>query len=176
MAPEDGGQSVEACSSDRFMDEIIAFCQSERRPPAPMPGEMGFACTEHAQCDSGICLEPFGSPTTYCTVECNDDGVCPSGYYCDDTTTSLGSVCYRDIGGCDVPDRTVSECIVQLSGEIDLEACFGGRDCASEAAALFACRAGAGPLCSDAELDAACGVEVGLYESCCGPGCDAVRW
>ncbi|MCY1054743.1 hypothetical protein [Nannocystis sp. SCPEA4] len=167
---DDSGGDTGACASSDFDAQVIAFCKAQN-PPTPEPGELGASCTDDTQCASQICLEPFGSPQTYCSWPCPAGDECPLGFNCQDTGTSLGSVCYQGVciyGGSDAAD-----CTTNLLAELDA-ACMS--ECSVERIeGWLNCLAGAGRLCGTDSADEQCGVERGLLESCCG-GCDPSNW
>jgi len=164
-----GGNSVAGvCSSDDYKDQVTAFCKTQN-PPAPGPGELGASCVNDGQCDSAVCLEPFGN-AAYCSEECPNGNECPMGYSCQDTGAGFAA-CYQDV--CEYGGIDTSSCVSNLLGELD-SGC--NSSCAkADVEAWLGCISIAGRLCGSDDADAACGAERGILESCC-LGCGSGIW
>lgn len=166
-----GGDEGEGgvCSSADFEAQVIAFCKAQN-PPEPGPGELGATCASDMQCDSDICLEPFGSPYAYCSIPCPKGDECPIAFSCQDTGTSLGPACYQ--GVCIYGGTDASDCTTRMLAELD-EACSS--ECTlGRIEGWMDCIAGAGRLCGPEDADAHCGIERGLLEDCCS-SCDSIE-
>lgn len=143
------------CSKDGFQDEVTAFCVAQF-PPAPAPRTLGATCEADVDCDSGIC-DVYAERST-CAVSCAGEA-CPAGFRCDD---SDGELCLpvevHYAGG------SKSECVTALLATLD-------GVCASECEpskvrAWMDCLSGAAPMYDREQADDACGVELGLLQSC----------
>ncbi len=80
------------------------------------PNETSFPCTSALQCTSGICLGiqppvPWADPADMCTVLCQDDSKCPSGYTCQNVPGQNGMVhaCAPALAGI-APCQTYETC------------------------------------------------------------------
>lgn len=111
---------------------------------------LGDACTEHAECMSGVCFSGV------CSQSCDwPGGACPSGFYCDgEATGACGpGVCLRGGAGAgqlgdscfDHPDCASTYCFQGVCAEpcnpTTVGACPGGGVCRVGA---LACRGGCG--------------------------------
>jgi hypothetical protein len=163
-----GGGGSAVCDSVDFQAQVTAFCKTQN-PPAPAAGAMGASCTGDPQCDSNLCLEPFGQ-AAYCSLECPQGSECPQGFSCQDTGAGF-SACYEDV--CIYGGTDTSDCTAQFLAEID-SACNSSCTKAN-VTAWVDCLSGAGRLCGNSDADQACGAERGIVESCC-LGCDAGSW
>jgi len=157
-----------SCSASDFSDDVVAFCRNQN-PAAPGPRTMGAGCTGDTQCDSAVCLEPYGS-SAYCTIGCPLGTECPLGFSCQDTGSSLGSACYQDV--CIYGGRDAADCVSNTNGELDT-ACSSS--CQSELRVWLTCLRDAGRICSGSHAAELCGIERGLLESCC-PSCGVSTW
>lgn len=100
------------------------------------PNETSFPCTDPSGCTSGICLTPpqvvpWTSPQAVCTMACEDDLKCPTGYRCGAAGGIAGTIC--------VPEAQVSACPTGMANtcggvcnappgreEIDIAVCLNG--------------------------------------------------
>jgi hypothetical protein len=163
-----GGNPAGVCKSTDYQTSVTAFCKTQN-PPAPAAGQLGASCTGDPQCDSGLCLEPFGG-TAYCSLECPNGNECPTGFDCQDTGAGF-SACYE--GVCIYGGTDTSDCTTNLLDE--LEAGCNSSCTKGDVEAWLDCIGNAGRLCGLEDADAACGAERGILEACC-PTCDAFDW
>ena len=64
---------------------LLTSCSDDRTIGPPGAGEIGGACTQDADCDSGWCLIEKSFKDNYCSLQCTDDpGGCPDKSTCHD--------------------------------------------------------------------------------------------
>ncbi len=163
------GPGPAACASEDFQAEAIAFCEKQF-PSEPAPGQLGASCTDDGQCDSQVCLEPFGS-AAYCSLECPQGDECSVGFSCQDTGAGY-SACYQ--GVCIYGAGSKSECVTDLLEEVD-RACEPDGCTEATVRGWVDCLAASERLCSTVDADDACGAQRGLIDSCC-VGCNDQSW
>jgi MYXO-CTERM domain-containing protein len=45
-------------------------------------GDVGATCTDYTECATGLCFNDTAQGTEYCSVMCDSDAVCPTGFRC----------------------------------------------------------------------------------------------
>ena len=123
------------------------------------PNETSFPCNDPTGCTSGICLTPpqivpWTSPQAVCTMACENDLKCPTGYRCGAAGGITGMIC--------VPEAQVRACPTGMSNtcggvcnvppgreELDIAVCLNGFNqdagyCTCTCSAVTDCPAGFG--------------------------------
>lgn len=76
----------------------LTSCSGDRTAGPPGEGELGAACVQNADCDTGWCLQEKSFPDNYCSKECAaDPNICPAGSVCRDYAGY--KFCLRSCGG-----------------------------------------------------------------------------
>jgi len=101
---DDADAKADAASGSEAVDAAVAKC----------PGAAGCACTGHAECDTGLCLDdPNGGPLgKACATPCTTS--CPKNYICAAVTGpggDISNVCVFRYGKLCDPCATSSDCV-----------------------------------------------------------------
>lgn len=77
----------------------LPSCSDDRTVGPPGAGEVGAACTDNSECNSGWCLADPSFPGNYCSKDCAaDPAVCPDGSECHEYVADF-KLCMSRCGG-----------------------------------------------------------------------------
>ena len=185
----DGGETADA-GLDAAMDARVpdATAPDSATPDAghdastdagPSLGGIGAACTDGADCESGLCF-PTGFGAGRCTEACAAVGDCPAGWGCDSFGGEMACVCEASAELCNGEDDDCDAVVDEGDGA--LLGCSSGEICSAGACGCPPERTCPGEMgCVDLSRDAAncgaCGNDCGsggicTDGSCCMPSAE----